>query len=457
MRMPATAPTLAGLLRKLPAERRVKAFLYAGGDRREPRYLHWDKLRHLPCPEGLNHEQWWLAEKLARSSTMKAVPLQDHKGHPFRFLVPDRVARQLHEIDLGAGGRIALPEAVTNGATRDQYLVSSLIHEAITSSQLEGALTTREVAKNMLRTGRRPVDRSERMILNNYLTMRHIRDIKDQDLSPDLVFDLHRRITRDTLDKADAAGRFRRGGEPVTVEDETGEVFHHPPPAGQLEARLRRMCDFANGLPAEPFVHPAVRAMILHFWLAYDHPFVDGNGRTARALFYWGMLRAGYWLFEFVSISDILKKAPARYYRSFLYTETDENDLTYFIIHQADVIGLAVGSLLAYIGRRTREVATSEALLRGYDLNHRQIALLGHALRHPAAVYSIAGHQRSHATAYDTARKDLLALAGLGFLLQGKRGRAMAFHVPPDLDQQIGRRQGQAQPSSPANGSPGMR
>ena len=65
------------------------------------------------------------------------------------------------------------------------------------------------------------------------------------------------------------------------------------------------MVEIAGG-----FIHPMIRSIILHFWLAYDHPFVDGNGRTARALFYWSMLRHGYWLFEFISISQIILKGP---------------------------------------------------------------------------------------------------------------------------------------------------
>src|SRR5205814_10028127 len=63
---------------------------------------------------------------------------------------------------------------------------------------------------------------------------------------------------------------------------------------------------------ALPIFHPMVRSMILHFWLAYDHPFVDGNGRTARALFYWSMLRNGYWMFEYITISKIILSGPDR-------------------------------------------------------------------------------------------------------------------------------------------------
>ncbi|HEY5741239.1 MAG TPA: Fic family protein, partial [Terrimicrobiaceae bacterium] len=64
-----------------------------------------------------------------------------------------------------------------------------------------------------------------------------------------------------------------------------GQVYHDPPPPEELETRMVAMCAFANGETPGFFVHPAVRAIILRFWLTYDHPFVYGNGRTARALF----------------------------------------------------------------------------------------------------------------------------------------------------------------------------
>ncbi len=211
-------------------------------------------------------------------------------------------------------------------------MVRSLIEEVITSSQLEGAVTTREVAKKMLREDRRPSNRSEQMIVNNYHTMNHILTLKDQPLTKEPVFEIHREISEGTLNISDGAGRFRRKDEDINVSDIDGTGFHTPPPAEELESRMNAMCDFANGKTPEGFLHPVIRAIVLHFWLAYNHPFVDGNGRTARALFYRQMLYSNYWMFEFISISQFLRKAPTRYAMAFLHTETDENDLTYFII-----------------------------------------------------------------------------------------------------------------------------
>lgn len=437
MKRPEQPPDFRGLISKPELFTRIEPLLHGAPSRP---YIHWDKLRRLSPPEGFTHEDWWAAIKIGRMRGLKPLPLQDKNKKPFQFSVPDEVAEQLHEIDMGAGGKIGMPEAVPNAQVRDQYVVSSLIQEAITSSQLEGAVTTREVAKEMLRSGRPPRDRSEKMILNNFLTMQRITELKARKLSPTLVYEIHKLVTKDTLEKKGAAGRLRRDDEKVRVEDETGEVFHNPPAAAELQERLQTMCNFANGDIPDFFIHPVIRSILLHFWVGYDHPFLDGNGRTARALFYWSMLHREYWLFEFISISDILHRAPAKYYRAFLYSENDDDDVTYFLVHQAEVIRRAILSLHAYIDRKTKELQNSERLLRGWEyLNHRQISLITHALRHPGNLYSVEGHQRSHNTVYETARRDLLGLSKAGLLEFARkgRGRTKLFAAPMNIRERI--------------------
>ena len=444
MKKPQIPPAISGPLHNIFDKKKLDAVLYRAIEPPSD-YPHWDKLRHLTPPEGLTAEEWWLGIKLRRKGLFKDIPMLDKEGKPFRFGVPDLVQAELHDIDVGAGRSIGIPEPITNPQTRDRYLIRSLIEEAITSSQLEGAATTREVAKEMIRTGRPPRDTSERMILNNYLTMKRITELKKEALSPEMVFAIHRLVTEKTLPDATAAGRFRRADEKLVVGDDFGEIFHNPPPAEDLPIRLQAMCDFANEKTPGFFVHPAVRAIILHFWLAYDHPFVDGNGRTARALFYWGMLHAGYWLFEFISISSILKKAPIKYGLSFLYSETDENDLTYFIVAQTKVIRRAIEELHAYIDRKTVEVRELEAHVRALGLfNHRQADLVRHALKHPYQEYMIASHGKSQNVVYQTARTDLLDLKARGVLIEKKRGKKMVFTVPRDLSERLRRMEKEA-------------
>jgi Fic family protein len=436
-RKPQAPPPLEALLQEAGAASDLLALVDLMREQQDAAtYLHWDELRHRPPPEGLSTRQWWLVQKLARRGT--PLPLVGTNGKPFTFCQPSLLLKGLHDIDMTAGGNVLAPEAVTNPHTRDRYLISTLMEEAITSSQMEGAATTRDVAKDMIRSGRRPRDRSERMILNNYRTMQRIRELREEPLSPALVLELHGIVTRDALDDPLAAGRLRAPGVEVVVDDLYGTVFHVPPPAEELPQRIEALCAFANGTTPEEFLHPVVRAISLHFWLAYDHPFVDGNGRTARALFYWSMLHQKYWLFEFISISSIINKSRGKYELSFLHTETDDNDLTYFLLAQVKVIQQAIASLHRYLERKSQEISSLQRRLQGLEgLNHRQMALLRHALRHPGFRYTVGSHQASHGVSNQTARTDLQKLAAQDLLLPLRQGRREVFSVPADLAQRL--------------------
>lgn len=405
-------------------------------------YLHWDKLRHLAPPASLSTEEWWWLLKIQRAPSQRPIPLADAQGQSFVYSTPDEVLRSLHDIDLRCAGTVAMPEVVTGDEqARRHYLVSTLMEEAIRSSQLEGATTSRRAAKELLRTGRAPKDRSERMVLNNYRAMNLMREGLGERLTPVFVLELHRVLTQGTLDDPAAAGRLQTAADDrVAVYDNIdGSLVHAPPPAQELPDRLARLCVFANAEDElEGFLHPVVRAILVHFWLAFDHPFEDGNGRTARALFYWSMLRQGYWLTEYLSISRILRQAPAQYSRAFMLTETDSRDTTYFILHQLSVIARAIDEMDVYLRRKTRELRAVDELARASgDLNHRQRALLGDAARNPERRYGFASHAASHGVTHETARTDLLRLKDKGLLVRGREGRTHVFSAAPDLGERL--------------------
>lgn len=448
MRIPTKAPTVPQLIAKL-TEKGMKAEAIVELLQRNPdptpggRYRHWHKLQYLPLPAGLTHESWWLAIKTARSALYKPWPLVDTKGGKFKFAMPDIAQKMVHEIDRRASGAFEIRGLPQLEVEKRKYLIRSLREEAITSSQLEGAATTRKVAKQMLREGRLPRDKSEQMILNNYRAMEFITgSARDKPLNPELIFELHGILTEGTLADPNAVGRFRRNEEQIAVVDETGRTLHEPPRAEELPDRLLKMCEFANEQDGENFIHPVVRSILLHFWLAYDHPFVDGNGRTSRALFYWSMARRGYWLIEFTSISRLLVRAKQKYNRVFLYVETDENDATYFVLHQCRTILNAIDELHAYLAKKTEDSRRSHEILRNsgaanLGLNHRQLALIRHAVDHPGTQYFIKTHKRYHNVSYQTSRMDLLEIAELDFLVKTKSGREFVFIAPDNLGKRL--------------------
>ena len=406
------------------------------------RYLHWDKLRHITPPEGYNEKLYWLAIRWARNKISKTLPFIDKTGDPFKYGMPDPVMRDILWISENGTGAITTDGRITDARTKQTYLINSLIEEAINSSQLEGATTTRRVAKEMIRTGRKPKDHSEKMIINNHTAMMFIRDLKEDELTPSIIFELHKILTDGTLEEGDEekAGVFRTAEDDICVFSKDDDLLHIPPKASDLESRLQMICDFANKVGEDDSVYlpPIIRGIIIHFMIGYDHPFVDSNGRTARALFYWLMVKEGYWLMEYISISRVIKKAPAKYMYAYLHTETDENDMTYFIIHQLGVIKEAVNDLHSYLIAKANQQKEAEGALENSSLkgklNFRQLSILRNALKNPGAEYTIKSHKSSHGVTYQTARTDLLKLSDEYSLLKKyKVGKTDVFLAPPDL------------------------
>lgn len=402
------------------------------------RYLHWEEVRRRSPPVGLTTDEWWAGLALNRQAIARSSPILNTEGKPFRYSLVDPVLERLHNLDLRATGRLAMPAATFTPATRGRYRARGIIEEAISSSQLEGAVTKRGRAREMLRSGQRPRDISEKTIANNYSAIRRMREVMNRDLSPDLICEIHAILTEGTLDNPDNCGRFQRPEDiRAMVVNELDRTIFRPPRAEEIMERVERLCDFANGSNGG-FIHPLLRSILLHFWLVYIHPFANGNGRTARGLFYWSALREDYWLMEYISISAVLLKAPAQYRDSFLYSETKDSDLTYFLIHQLNTLDEAFHDLSAYVDSvlgKNQEVDGLADDIPG--LNERQRALLSNALRNPDRLYTFRGHANRHDISLNTARNDLLYLAEKDLIKPKQLGKQRAFIASTDLDRTL--------------------
>lgn len=402
-------------------------------------YIYWDKFKYICKVDLTSPEIAWSFLRVSRNSRKRKIPLIDTNGNYFGYWLPDSLLKELHYLDQHASGEILVDHPDIPSSEKDRFLVSSLMEEAIASSQLEGAVTTRKVAKEMLRFGKKPENHAQQMCYNNYLTIRHIKDSIDKPLSIELLNSFQASMTKNTLDDPDTSGRFRTNkDDPIEVVSQEGETLHIPPPPDELQKRMEQLCNYANKNDNDEFTHPVVKAIILHFWLAYVHPFIDGNGRTARALFYWYMLKNKYWLTEYLSISRIIKRAPVQYYRAFLYSEKDEQDITYFLSFHLRAIHLAIEELRKYLVRKTKEIKEATSSLIHYPgLNDRQSRLIYHSLRNLDVIYSIESHMNTCSITYETARKDLLLLEKKGLLDKFKKGKMFYYVATKNLDKKL--------------------
>jgi Fic family protein len=315
------------------------------------------------------------------------------------------------------------------------------MEEAISSSQLEGASTARRVAKEMLVSSRAPKTEDEQMILNNYFLMREVKRVKNEELTIDMILDFHRIATKATTQNGVLPGELRQDNEIVITDGMDGNILHQPPCYTELENRLRFICDFANiehsGEDGTIFIHPVAKGIILHFMIGYEHPFADGNGRTARAIFYWFMLKHRYDYFEYISISTLLKEAPMQYGKSFLYSELDDNDLSYFIYHQVDIILRAIDELLKYLQQKSKEFEEMTTVLKntsiGDYLNFIQKDIIKKSIKNPGRVFTGLEVAADYDISANTARKYLNILVESKLLGSYKDGRTISYIAPANL------------------------
>lgn len=384
------------------------------------RYLHWDELRYRECGEFGRHNLWFLM-KHNREFSSNHVTIADLEIS-YNYL--DGFHRNLHDIDMSLSMGF-IPTEKMDEKRRLMYAASSMMEESIASSQIEGASTTTKVAKKMLRNNTAPRNKSEQMILNNYDAMRFIGSKLDCPLSLDLIRELHAIISHETLDDPSFEGKFRID-DSITVADAlTGEIYHQPVPFQEIEPMVLELCSFVND--DEPFIHPIIKGIIVHFVLAYIHPFIDGNGRVARSLFYWFTMRNGYGLMEYLSISKAIKKHRGKYDMAYLLSETDGNDITYFIRFNLEIVMESIDLFSEYLEKKMREQDEALGNVRLYGLSLRQEDVLAEMIQsgEPVTAYELAAIFN---TQVQNIRKDLLILKDKGLVdIQGKDGRKITY------------------------------
>ncbi len=386
-------------------------------------YYHWDELRYRVDDKEL--ESTWALMKFLRRIDLKQFSLC---GLDLKYTLVYGFQEALHLIDCNSLGPIEFDGYSQKDA--QIYTISSVMEEAIASSQMEGAVTTRKEAKQMLRSQREPKNTSEKMILNNYLAMEQVKSSLDRKMTVDLILKMHKTVTSGILNGGpEWEGRFREDNETVVADPCNGVVFHVPPSYDKIPSMMQELCDFINRKEKE-FVHPIIKGIIIHYMVGYIHPFVDGNGRMARSLFYWFVLKNGYPLMEYTSISRIMKNSQAKYGLAYQYTESDDSDLTYFIRFNLNCIVKAVSDLRIYIKKKNAEQKqVSDLIESDTDLSRDESMILIDYTR-SQEMFSVKEISTRYNVSYQTARNYVTHLCELGYLkITSRSGKTRLYTV----------------------------
>ena len=378
----------------------------------ESEYLHWDKVKYLGFKK--NDTNLWKEIKLIRKLISKKFVLNNKHTISLEYGVNDFLQQKLHYLDFNFGAGLQ-KEQLLSDLDKHQYLSNALMEESIFSSMIEGATTTRVKAKDMLRKGKKPNNKSEQMILNNYKTIQYISENKNEEITIHKLFEIHKLVTENTLEEENC-GVFRNTNDVLVMNQITGEIVHTPPSFKEIEGLMQSFCDFFNNNPKEEFIHPIVKASILHFLIGYIHPFVDGNGRTARALFYWYLLKNGYWLTEYLSISRVILKTKTQYEKAYIYSEIDEMNVSYFIHYQVKVLTQAFEDLKDYLSKKKKEENKLNKYLKVSNINERQAQILYWIEEDANRYFSVKEIENVFSVTNQTARTDIEELVDQDFL-----------------------------------------
>lgn len=396
-------------------------------------YPYWNKVKYKKLNGLDTPEDIWNALKQLRLSNQITV----NPNYGIHFSMTNSMARLCHNFDMQFGGSWG-SESLIPRDSRKIYLMNSVIDEAISSSQMEGASTTRKVAKEMLRNKITPKDKSQWMIYNNFQTIQFLSENLDQPMTPEFLLQIHSLMTYNTMDNPEDAGRFRQNDNVVVANSVTNEIVHTPPSFTEIPAAIAWFCQFANSNEVTVFIHPIIKGAILHFFISFLHPFVDGNGRTARAIFYWYLLKEGYWLTEYLSISRIIYKSKASYEKSFLQSETDGNDIGYFITYHLNALEKAFDELKAYIERKTVQKKDEVQLLKIGGITRRQASILHLFIKEADLIVTAKDIAGRMLVTQPTAKKDLSELVQSGLLTEIKLNKQKSGYIKgEDFDSTI--------------------
>lgn len=395
-------------------------------------YAYWSEVKYkkidgVPDPQYL----WAILKNDRAAKSIDVCP-----KYNLHFSLTNQMMRLCHFFDMNFGGTWGSESIIPKDNSR-RYLVGSIIDEAISSSQMEGASTTRKIAKEMLRKNISPKDKSQRMIYNNFQTIQYLAVHTSEPLSLELILKIHGLITRNTLENPEDIGRFRQNNDVVVENAITHEIVHTPPCFTEIPSSIEWLVNFVNNENERVFIHPIIKAIIIHFFISYLHPFVDGNGRTARAMFHWYMLKEGYWLTEYLSISRVIFKSKASYEKSFLYVEADDNDMGYFITYHLKALQKAFEELKKYISRKAAQQNDQNRLLKLGNVTQRQAEILYMFLKNEDKILTVKDVTSKLLISPTTAKHDIVGLVNQSLLSEISLNRQKKGYIRGEKYNQV--------------------
>ena len=383
----------------------------------QKRYVAPDEIRHRLNQKGLSVRKWnETAQKILVNRKVGAVPLfLKCIAKNFWYFPSDTIIRKLSDIESLGRRLFALISKQSSFAT--DFLLDSTIEEAITSAIYEGAHTTRAQAQQLIASGNRPKNKDEWMLVNNLNAMKWVHENMQQPLSEPTILSIHKIVTENTMegDNVNFTGKYRN--------DKAFIANHEGVEHGKIQVCVREMIEQATH--NSRYIHPLVQGILIHYFVGYIHPFFDGNGRTARALFYFNSMKNNLDYVQLLSVSAYLKGHGKRYERTFEKAVEWDLDVTYFIDFCLD----SIFSALNTVEEKVNYLLKITALRERENLTANQVGLLQRLALHKFRKVSIEDYAQQISMSREIARQELKSLAEKKFLEEEVQGKKFMYGI----------------------------
>ena len=370
-------------------------------------------LKKMGYKYGQGDQQEFLT--LLKRDFYQELPLHDFDGKPMVYL--ESVAR----VSLSAARVLLTPQQSTR-----LYGTKAMEEEVLSTFRIEQIDTSRESVRRIL-SGLAPKDKEECRIYGMKQGLEFIADISNS-ITEENLFRLYHMTIGDFLSEEDRllpGHWYRHDG--VTVIDSKTE--HIGLPWKKLPVYMKELVAFAAEKAAQ---NDLIKAAILHFALAYLHPYFDGNGRMARLLHLWYLVQQGYPSVLFVPMSRFVEESCSRYYKA--YTQVEQNqqisgvlDVTPFLVYFAESVYHRLGEDQP----QPRTLQAFEEALRQGKVTEKERALWQFVL----TAYGNEGFSTKRLekdfgdAAYATIRSFVLKFERLGLLTSVHYGNRVKYRI----------------------------
>ena len=260
-------------------------------------------------------------------------------------------------------------------------------------THLEGNRLSEEEVQNVL-DGKEVIarDRDIQEVLNYRNVLKFIEDIaaqigigKPYILTIETILEMHR-LTTDKIIPLEISGNFR-SSQVVVRNTQTGQISYTPPVAAEVPYLVEDLVNWVNTDEAKE-MHPIIKAGIIHYELARIHPFVDGNGRVARAVATLTLFLDGYDIRKLFSLEEYFDDNPMEYYLTIqavsnqLVMDVHERDLTPWLDYFVKGVAIELNKIKERVRRISMDSRVKDKLGTQVELNERQMIIMEYLNRH---------------------------------------------------------------------------